>query len=257
MTDTTIEPPRRHLLIGTPCYGGNVTHLYMTSVMQLQKLCLVRGIPFEVQLLSGDALITRARNSIVTQFLDNPNATHLMFIDADIGFDAQAVFNMLDFDKDLVGGIYPAKNIDWALVKQAAADGHPDLRAASMNYVVGFEDRNKIESVGRYARAKYLGNGFMMINRRVFETMKEKYPELKYEKINANPDVQRGSPNRYAFFECVIDEHGFYLPEDYTFCKRWTDIGGEIWVDIASKLNHTGSYTFVGDTSVMFGKADE
>ena len=251
MTDDL--PPPRHLMIGTPCYGGQVTHIYMTSIMQLQKLCLVRGIAFEVQLLSGDALITRARNSVVTQFLDNSSATHLMFIDADIGFDAEAVFRMLDFDKDVVGGIYPAKNIDWNLVQKNADDKHANLRAASMNYVVGFENRQHIESNGQFARARYLGNGFMLIKRRVFEVMKEKYPELQYHKINANPDIQRGSQNRYAFFECVIDEEGFYLPEDYTFCKRWVATGGEIWVDIASKLTHLGPYSFVGDTSVMFG----
>jgi hypothetical protein len=258
MTDTSdVFPPTRHLLVGTPCYGGNVTHLYMTSIMQLQKLCLVRGIPFQVQLLSGDALITRARNSIVTQFLDNASATHLMFIDADIGFDAEAVFRMLDFDQDLVGGIYPAKNVDWDKVQANADKKHPNLRAASMNYVVGFENRQQIASVGTFAKARYLGNGFMLIKRRVFELMKEKYPHLRYEKINASPDVQRGSPNRYAFFECVIDDEGFYLPEDYTFCKRWTDIGGEMWADTSSKLTHLGPYAFVGDTSVMFDKADE
>ncbi len=254
---TDLDSNRRHLVVGTPCYGGNVTHLYMTSIMQLQKLCLIRGIPFEVQLLSGDALITRARNSVVTQFLDKPAATHLMFIDADIGFDAEAVFRMLDFDKDVVGGIYPAKNIDWNLVQKASEEKHPDLRAASMNYVVGFENRQRIESVGPYARARYIGNGFMLIKRRVFEVMKEKYPELRYERINANPDIHRGSPNRYAFFECMIDGEGFYLPEDYTFCKRWTDTGGEIWADIASKLTHLGPYSFVGDTSVMFAKAQQ
>ena len=244
-----------HLMIGTPCYGGNVTHLYMTSMMQLQRLCLMRGTPLEVQLLGGDALVTRARNTIVTQFLDNPAATHLMFIDADIAFDPEAVFRMLEFGVDLVGGIYPAKNIDWAKVQAEAANGHQNLRAASMNYVVAFADRDKIESRGHFARAMHLGNGFMLIRRTVFEQIKERYPELRYERIHANPDTQRGSPNRYAFFECVID-NGYYLPEDYTFCKRWTDIGGEIWVDVASKLTHHGAYSFVGDTSVLFGASD-
>ena len=108
------NPPQTpHLMVGTPCYGGNVTHLYMTSMMQLQKLCLVRGIPFELLLLSGDALITRARNTVVTTFLDNRSATHLMFIDADIGFDANKVFEMLELDVDVVGGIYPSKTINW------------------------------------------------------------------------------------------------------------------------------------------------
>ena len=255
MTDTQSDsPPRPHLMVGTPCFGGNATHVYITSIIKLQKLCLMRGVGFELQLLSGDALVTRARNTIVTQFLDHGQATHLIFIDADIGFDPQAIFDMIDFDKDIVGGIYPAKTVNWDLVGKNAIENHPDPRSASMTYVVSFGEAKLLETQGHFARGEYLGNGFMMIKRRVFEVMKEKYPQLRYDRINTTPDPQRGSPNRYAFFECVIDEEGYYLPEDYTFCKRWTDTGGEIWVDIASKLTHHGPYSFVGDTTSMFGK---
>jgi hypothetical protein len=242
-------------MVGTPCYGGNVTHVYITSIVKLQKLCLARGIEFDLQLLSGDALVTRARNTIVTQFLDHPSATHLMFIDADIGFDPNAVFDMLDFDHDLVGGIYPAKNVDWELIRRNAVANHPDLRSASMNYVVDFGDARTLESIGHFARGRFIGNGFMLIKRRVFDLMKEKYPELRYDKINTMPDPQRGSTNRYAFFECVINDEGYYLPEDYTFCKRWIDIGGEIWVDIHSRLTHHGPYSFIGNTTCMFPQA--
>ena len=247
----TAMPPRRHLIVGTPCYGGMVTHLFMTSIMALQRECLIRGIPFQLMLLGGDALITRARNTIATSFMENADATHLMFIDADIGFDHKEVFRLLDFNVDFCGGMYPVKNIEWSHAKECVEQGR-NLQSGVLNYVVGFEDRTKIEGIGPFAKAKYIGNGFMLLTRKVFETLEEKYPQTKFTRINASPDPQRNSPHRFAFFDCIIDEHGFYLPEDYTFCKRWTEAGGDIWVDLESKLTHLGLYNFVGDTTDLF-----
>jgi hypothetical protein len=61
------------------------------------------------------------------------------------------------------------------------------------------------------------------------------------------------SSNLFALFDCIIDpESGAYLSEDYSFCLRWRRIGGEIWIDAASKLNHCGPYEFVGDHASRF-----
>ena len=51
-------------------------------------------------------------------------------------------------------------------------------------------------------------------------------------------------------FDTIIDPvDNRYLSEDYTFCRRWQALGGEIWLDPNTKLNHVGSYTFEGDVS--------
>ena len=34
--------------------------------------------------------------------------------------------------------------------------------------------------------------------------------------------------------------------EDFAFCKRWTDIGGKVWVDPALELTHIGPHSFAG-----------
>jgi hypothetical protein len=47
-------------------------------------------------------------------------------------------------------------------------------------------------------------------------------------------------------------ETGKYLSEDFAFCKRWTDLGGEIWIDRDSKLTHLGPIPFVGDFATQF-----
>jgi hypothetical protein len=45
---------------------------------------------------------------------------------------------------------------------------------------------------------------------------------------------------------------GIYLSEDFSFCKRWTDMGGEIWADLQSRLDHVGPTTFHGDVATQF-----
>ena len=54
----------------------------------------------------------------------------------------------------------------------------------------------------------------------------------------------------------MIDENGTYLSEDFSFCKRWSDMGGEIWADLNSALSHVGPLVFCGDLTSQFAAAD-
>jgi hypothetical protein len=98
---------------------------------------------------------------------------------------------------------------------------------------------------------RYAGTGFLMIRRQALEKMCAQYPQLKFKRDHS-VDAATASDKRFALFECMIDEDGTYLSEDFAFCKRWTDMGGEIWADLASKLNHVGPMTFNGDLSSQF-----
>ncbi len=86
--------PHSCLLVGTPCYGRQVTDLYAGSLLKLQLACQRREVRLQVQMLGSDALITRARQNIVARFLENDTATHLIFIDADMGFEPEQVFGL-------------------------------------------------------------------------------------------------------------------------------------------------------------------
>ena len=249
-----MSQPRTHLVIGTPCYGGLVTSLFTTSLMRLQNGCLQRGgIDLSVNMLAGDALITRARQNIVAHFLENPLGTHLIFIDADIAFDPSQVFRLLDFGVDMVAGVYPTKRIDWGKIPQLVKMGIRDLEASSLSYVTGFEDPAKIENKNGFAKVKYAGTGFLMIKRQALVKMIESYPELGYTRENQAEDPLKGSKWRSALFNCIVDkETGVYLSEDYSFCRRWTDLGGEVWADLQSRLSHTGTMTFYGNAATQF-----
>lgn len=244
---------RTKLVIGTPAYGGLVTTIYVASLLRLQRACAERKLDFTILMPSGDALITRARNTVVTQFLDDPQATHLLFIDADIGFEPDAVFRLLAFDAEIVGGVYPTKKIDWARVQTMASSGVDKLESASLAYVIEYADRHRIGVRDGFTPVRYAGTGFLLIHRSALLTLIERHPELKFERQHESPDPGAGSPHRYALFDCMIDPATkTYLSEDFSFCKRWTDSGGEIWVDLTSKLTHVGPMAFQGDVATQF-----
>lgn len=243
-----------HLVIGTPCFGGQLSTLYFASVFKLQKA--LRNYPdveLTIQLRDGDALVTRARANLVSAFLDNPTATHLLFVDADIGFEPDQVLRLLGSGGDVVAGVYPIKRIDWQKLQVAVAAGKPNIRSAALNYVLEVEDPDNIVAACGFTRARYAGTGFLMIRRHVLEKMCERYKSLQFRREHSIADPLADSPHRFALFECMIEpETGTYLSEDFSFCKRWTDMGGQIWLDLQSRLNHVGPATFYGDVATQF-----
>jgi hypothetical protein len=249
-------PDRPHLMVATPCYGGQVTTAYANSLLKLQSACRSRAIDLEWLMLGGDALITRARADLVAHFLDRPDATHLLFVDADIGFEPEQVFRLIDFDADVAAGAYPAKRIDWERVREVVAAGLPEPQSTALEYVFEVEDPTRIVSRGGFARVRYAGTGFLMIRRQVLTKLCAAHPQLHYRRTSSSTDPLGGSPNRFALFDCMIDPaSGVYLSEDYAFCRRWTGLGGEIWVDVESRLVHVGPIAFVGNFATQFRPA--
>jgi hypothetical protein len=241
-----------NLVVATPCFGGQLSVLYVASLFKLQKLVRdYSGLKLKVLFKDGDALITRARASLISQFLDDPEATHLLFIDADIGFEPDQVLRLIECGADMCAAVYPIKRIDWAKVKSIVEAGRPDPGAAAMKYVFEVDDPNAVVEKSGFIRVRYAGTGFLLIRRQTILRMCAQYPQLRFARDHS-VDAATASDNRYALFECMIGADGTYLSEDFAFCKRWTDMGGEIWADLRSKLQHVGPMTFNGDLSSQF-----
>ena len=245
---------RIRLAIATPCFGGQVSSLYATSIFKLQRA--LRSTP-EVELVihmrEGDALITRARADLVALFLDDPAATHLLFIDADIGFEPDQVMRLVASGGDMVGGAYPIKRVNWDKARKVIEEQRPNTRSAVLDYVLEVEDPERIAVVSGFARVRYAGTGFLMIRRQALERMCRHYASLQFRREHSIADSLAASPNRFALFECMIEPlTGIYLSEDFSFCKRGPDMGGEIWADLESRLNHVGPTTFYGDVATQF-----
>ncbi len=244
------------LVIATPCFGGQVASIYASSIFALQTALRTKSnVGLKVHLRDGDALITRARANLVTLFLDDPDATHLLFVDADIGFTPAQVFRLVESGADVVAGVYPIKRVNWDKARCAVGAGRPNLAAASLDYVLELDDPNRVVVVEGFTRLRYAGTGFLMIRRHVLVRMCAHYASLKFTREHSYDELA-SSPNRFALFECMIDPaSGTYLSEDFAFCKRWTDIGGEIWADLESRLDHVGPSVFRGDVATQFAAA--
>jgi len=239
------------VVIATPCYGGQVSHAYMNSVIRLMAT-VGNTIPLSIMLLGKDSLITRARAMLVAGFLDNPDATHLMFIDSDISFDPEQFERLFRQDKDFTAAMYPVKEIDW--VRQPIqCDQGESIETAGLNYVGALCSGDELKVENQFATAVYAGAGFQLIKRHVFEKLAAAHPELAFSNVHDTMPAATSGSHQYAFFDPMIDPaSGAYLSEDFAFCRRWRALGGEIWLDLRSQLTHTGSADFRGNTTPRY-----
>lgn len=240
------KPSTRALIfIATPCYGGMVTQEYMLSILALVGHACASNFDALVALQGHDSLITRSRNTLVAHFLKATPATHLMFIDADIGFDPVQVERMIAFDEEVVAGIYPLKVRQWgASCDERDANGER-LDTATLLYVGMVCGKREIERRGAFVTGEYAGAGFLLIKRNALLRMIEAYPETRFSHIHSYTNAPAGVS--HALFESEIDrESGLYLSEDFAFCRKFRAIGGKIWLDTEGRLTHVGSHLFEG-----------
>src|SRR6202161_4654436 len=143
-----------NLVIATPCFGGQISVLYAASLFKLQMLFRAYG-DFNLKLIfkDADALITRARSSLISQFLDDPSGTHLLFIDADIGFEPEQVLRLIECGADMCAAVYPIKRIDWDRVRRSIEASAPDPATASLQYVFEVEDPNAVVAKAGFGTA--------------------------------------------------------------------------------------------------------
>ena len=242
-----------NLFVGTPAFGGWICEDYFHSMLELQTFCRQEEIPVRIQTLGMESLVTRARNTLVANFLDDEKATHLLFVDADIGFNPQIVKRMLDFNEDVVCAPYPMKLINWSAIPQLVKDDL-DYKTLSLPYVLNFEDKDNVEVKKGFAKVLDAATGFLLIKKEALLKMVKEYPELHYNTDQILNGKEYDSKNTYLFFDTMKDEDGRYLSEDYAFSRRWQKIGGTIWADLSSELIHYGQYKFQGQLWKHFDK---
>ena len=238
----------KHIAVCTPCYGGMVFQNYLLSIIKLIGVCQHYGVQLSFIIRGGDSLIPRTRNSIVAEFMATEHFTHLLWIDADIGFDPDAVLRLLRADREVVAGVYPMKTL--VLPDPLPAVSKAELMASIARYP--FNPIGGRVSMDQYGFIEVLDapTGLMMIKREAFDRLIAAYPD---HRIIADhmPGLEHIADKiekyNYRFFDVMTEANGRYLSEDYAFCRRWQAIGGRIFVDGASKLSHQGSMLYQGD----------
>jgi len=234
-----------------PAYACLVTSMFLECAMRLQAECIKRRVPCFIDILGNESLVQRGRNILTKRFLASP-ATHLFFIDADIGFSPESVFRLLDFDRMVVTGCYPKKFLNWANVARKLdtppVPGEPTepVRSYGLDYNINIKGSTATAQNG-FVQVLDSATGFMLIKRAVIERMYDHYKDTLFC-VNDIIGDAAAIKDYVAVFDCMIDPATRrYLSEDYSFCRRWQQMGGEIWVDIVSPLCHVGGYMYGGD----------
>lgn len=247
---------QRKLFLATPMYGGQCAGMFARSVADLAALCTQYGVQLQLYFLFNESLITRARNYCCDEFMRS-GATHLMFIDSDIGFNPQDVIALLAIQDDaspydVIGGPYPKKCISWEKIKMAVdkgvADDDPNrLEKFVGDYVFNPKSGQSQIPINQPVEVSEIGTGFMMIRRRTFEKYMEAFPELSYKPDHVRTEHFDGSREIMAYFDCIIDPvTKRYLSEDYMFCYNVQKMGGQVWFCPWMQLQHVGTYIFGG-----------
>jgi len=215
-----LKTTRVHICM--PCYGGQLTESTFMSYIKWANVARQLGLDWTVETMTNESLISRARNTLTAKFLHTKESTHLMFIDADIGWEPWHLLVMLNHDKDVVGGLYPMKSlpVKWCV------NGIPDAVQ---------DDPSGLIEVTK------TGTGFLLMKRDVFEKLNA-HPAVKpfTNDIGLDPAL---NPYMKTYFDTAVRENRYYS-EDWTFCENWRDIGGQVWVDKRVLLKHTGTYVF-------------
>jgi len=219
---------KQHIHFCLPMYGGNCNEATFIAMIKFGIIAGKMGLNYSIDTMVNESLITRGRNNLVAKFLYNQAATHLMFIDVDLGFDPEAIIRLLLANQDVVGGVYPMKRIP-------------------IRYVINTVP-NPV-TMGDLVEVSTLGTGFMMVKRHVIEQLINLHPELKYrDNIGIGAQYE---PLMYGLFDTMIDKDDNYLSEDWTFCYLWRMAGGKVFADTGIKLDHTGYHKYEGNVEEL------
>ena len=245
----------KKLFVATPMYGGSCLGSYMKSCLDLQSIAHQYGIDIRFSFLFNESLIQRARNYLVDEFLRS-DCTHLMFIDADIGFNAIDIIAMLAMEKDIIGAPYPKKTIKWDNIKRAV-EKNPDISASELERLGGDIVFNPVAGTTEFKVTEPLqvleiGTGMMMIQRDVLDRFKIAYPEYEYTPDHVGTEHFGGDRKIHSYFNVEIDEESNrVLSEDYHFCQQCRKIGIEVWMAPWVNCIHTGTYQFQGNLAAV------
>ena len=232
------------LFVSTPCYGGVCLQAYAESMLRLQRTCAQNGIQMMLDTTENESLVPRARNLAVARFMQKTQATHFLFIDADIHFDPDSVIRLIKSGHDVSCAAYPKKCVMWDQTEAYVKSGKEgrDLARVASSLVMNFKYQQTQIKDG-FAEVLDGPTGFLLIKRDVFRRMEEKYPELECVNDHQNRDLDRYN----AILDCMIDPVSKrYLSEDYAFCRRWQQMGGQIFADCMTVLGHVGNIRFQG-----------
>ena len=220
----------KKIFIAVPAGAGSLTYDCHEAIIRNTHYLRDKGVIIVPYYHPCHIYIDMARNICVDKFLDS-DCDEFIFIDSDVGFDDDAIFKLLQYDKDIVAGAYPYRK---------------ENQEQEFPVIINFSDNNncKDEDTG-LVHATVVPTGFMRVRRRVFEKMislSKDNPENVYK-------IEKDSNGVYTFFRTGIlfPNDNMWYGEDVAFCMWWKAMGGEIFIEPKINFTHTGFKQFNGN----------
>jgi hypothetical protein len=232
---------RPKIMIATPCMG-TVRVEYTRSLVGLVADLVSSGIGFEYATVEG-SIVSTLRNVLATGCLES-DCTHLLSIDSDVDFAADLCRRMRELDKPVIGAVYPTKepNLPQAMALHRSGMAIPEAIAASQRYLLETAASGTAVE-GGVSKVESIGLGFTLIQRSVLERLSVTAPRRPAGATTRNWNLKG---DMIGFFTPTLDANGMALGEDYSFCQRWRDSGGEVWALIDTDMGHIGTMRYGG-----------
>jgi len=236
------------IFVGTPVHSECSIH-YTQALLEFQQECFKKKTKVSFHLMKS-SLVTQGRNLCVAGFLES-NATHLLFIDSDIYFQAKSIFSMINADKDIIGIPYPLKTLMWdkafRKMKEGKIKSPDDIRRCLHTYPMKVPDAKNIQVEDGVMEVTDAPTGCMLIKRSVIEKMIKAYPEKKIVQKTVINGKYVDKPNMWNFFDTLHDpEEKTFLGEDFAFCQLWTKLGGKCHAFVNDAIAHIGEHQYHG-----------
>ena len=221
--------------IATPCYDMMRVE---TTVSLIDTFSTLGRSGVECKFKSvKTSLVTHGRNLLTCGFLDS-GFDYMLFVDADVEFQPEAVARMLVPKKDIICTPYRVKE-------------------EKVKYAVKFKDSNDIRiEPFDLVEIDEGPAGLMMIKRVVFERLMDKRPDLKINfdvatrtKMNKEIGAMEDAIDRYMynFWDTTFGlDTGEWKGEDLSFCALARGAGFKIYANLDSGTTHHGSYGWKG-----------
>jgi hypothetical protein len=219
------------VFVFVPAFGQQVSATTFLTTHAVQAALASKGIGGGISTLSFPD-IAELRSMATTIWYDTLlDSSHILFVDADMGFAPDLVFDMLTFGEPVIGAIYPQRKmpLSWA----GSGTGE-----------------NQAERRGNFMRVEGVGMGCTLIHRDAIRIMLDKFPEMVDTRLELHPAAgmlrDTGAKRLIRCFDKIdIPERG-QVSEDLSFCMRWNKCGGTVWAAVGHRISHVGPFDYCG-----------
>jgi hypothetical protein len=159
----------------------------------------------------GNPYISAARATMLRKALD-AKADVIVFIDHDLSWRPADLLTLIETPGDVVGGTYrfKADEVSYMGTIHSTPAGTPVVRADGA------------------IKARLLPAGFLKVTTAAVDRFMTAYPDLCYgEKYRMSVDLFNHGAHK-----------GVWWGEDYAFCRRWEECGGDAWLVPNLQLDH-------------------